>query len=214
MDYGQRPYDTGHVFFPEIFGINLLYMPIQMPHTGMLLPEGLEILEPIIYRVSRIESFGILNKYVYLSYESSYVKAGTTQKRPGYHTDGFLTNDINYLWHSNTPTIFNESKFKIKKNHRIAMEQFEKQAKEKHEFQMPNRHLLRLDQFVVHKTAIAKVDGIRTFIKVSISNDKYNLKGNTHNPRFNYDWKMYDRQLVRNHPQIKECDSVPYGILK
>ena len=40
----------------------------------------------------------------------------------------------------------------------------------------------------------------RTFIKVSFSDQKYNLKGNTHNYLFDYEWDMIDRSVSRNDP--------------
>lgn len=33
--------------------------------------------------------------------------------RMGYHSDGFLTDDINYIWCDNNPTIFNISAFNL-----------------------------------------------------------------------------------------------------
>lgn len=210
--YGAKPIDLGSFYVPEKFGTYILYMPVLMPGSECRLPEGLKELEEVIY-TSFLNYGWSYDKYVYLSYECSYVKAGITQKRPGYHSDGFLTDDINFLWHSNTPTIFSKTQFKVDTNHNVSMEQFEQQAKPEDEFTMPNGHLLKLNQYVIHKAAVPTVDSVRTFVKISISNDMYNLKENTHNPLFDYNWKMYDRNQVRNHPQIKEVDSVPEGKL-
>ncbi len=42
----------------------------------------------------------------------------------------------------------------------------------------------------------------RTFLKVSFSRDKYDLAGNSHNSRLDYDWPMRERGLTRNTPQV------------
>lgn len=42
---------------------------------------------------------------------------------------------------------------------------------------------------------------VRTFVKVSISRDKYDLIGNSHNHLLQYDWPMRPRALTRNPPQ-------------
>lgn len=208
--YGKRPVDLGEIYLPELFGTYLLYLPVKMKGKNDYRLPLEQINDFNILMMKCVEDYGdVTDKYVYLSYECSYVKKDSHQKRPGWHSDGFKTNDINYIWYSNTPTIFNDTKFKITKDHKISMEQFEEQANPDNNFLMPNKHLLRMDQFVIHKADVSKSNLIRTFVKVSISDDKYNLKGNTHNPYFDYDWKMYDRSIVRNHPQIKETDSVP-----
>ena len=41
----------------------------------------------------------------------------------------------------------------------------------------------------------------RTFFKLSFSKDKYDLKGNSHNYLFDYNWEMRERKENRNIPQ-------------
>lgn len=211
MEYGARAEDLGFIDLPDIFGIYVLYMPIKMKYSEEFrLPYPLNSDKIIELSLKCDYDYGnTFNKYIYLSYECSYVRKGITQKRPGWHSDGFKTDDINYIWHSNTPTLFNFTKFNISNDHNVSMEEFEQQANPINNFKYENKKLLKMNQYVVHKADIPDTSGIRTFVKISISDDKYNLKGNTHNPEFDYNWKMYDRSKVRNHPQIKEVDSVP-----
>jgi hypothetical protein len=42
---------------------------------------------------------------------------------------------------------------------------------------------------------------MRAFLKVSISKDKYDLIGNSHNYLLDYDWQMKERKQERNIPQ-------------
>lgn len=193
----------------------LLYMPVKMPGSFLCtLPTKFShwTIEMIVglAMIDYNETYNNLeDKYVYLSYETSEVKAGVTQKRPGWHADGFMTDDINYIWYDKDPTLFNTSKFDVSQDHEKSIEQFRQQASSNNNFTLPCKQLIRMDQYVIHRAVPAKEDGQRTFIKISISDDKYNLKGNTMNPDLPHDWKMYNRQTVRNHPQLKEVDSVP-----
>ena len=75
------------------------------------------------------------------------------------------------------------------------------QAKEEYNVSFDNNSLLRLDQFNIHKVSDAPFEGMRTFVKISFSKDKYDLKGNSHNFLFDYDWEMKVRGENRNIPQ-------------
>ena len=55
--------------------------------------------------------------YIYLTIKHLFVSPGCDANRPGWHSDGFLTDDINYIWSSNHPTIFNHSDFNLTPDH-------------------------------------------------------------------------------------------------
>lgn len=121
--------------------------------------------------------------------------------RKGYHSDGFLTDDINYLWSDYLPTIFNFGNFDLSLDDDVSMVEMEQQANTDNEFSYPEKSLLRLDQFAVHKVSDKEFEGMRTFAKVSFSTDKYDLIGNSKNYLLEYDWQMRERDLKRNIPQ-------------
>lgn len=207
--YGQLPEQLGKYKIKDQFGVYILYCPIKMKGANQIQVPITTDVNLSLMLIDIIQSQrDILNKYVYLSFETNYIEKNSTQKRPGWHCDGFLTNDINYIWYSNTPTIFNTTEFKITEEHNVSMEQFEQQVNSNNNVIFPNETLIKLDSHCVHRATPMQESCVRTFIKISISDDKYNLQGNTHNPEFNYNWTMYDREKVRNHPQIKEVDSV------
>jgi hypothetical protein len=189
-----------------------LYMPIKMPYSYIKIPSILKDYEPLVLKAIKNEEANhqsILDLYVYLSVEVSPVKAGMTQKRPGWHTDGFLTDDINYIWHNDLPTEFCIQEFTIALDHNVSMEQFTKHARNDFIKTYPVNKLMRLTDENVHRCALAtKHIQSRIFVKVSFSKEKYNLKGNTHNPLFDYEWVMHDRQEVRNCPIKKESDYI------
>lgn len=62
---------------------------------------------------------------------------------------------------------------------------------------------------VVHDVPKIKSPGFRTFIKVSISDKKFNLEGNSHNYSLDYNWKMYSRSETRNTEEYQNTDYGP-----
>ena len=142
-----------------------------------------------------------MESYVYLTAKRLYQGKGYSFNRKGYHSDGFLTDDINYLWSNSLPTVFNFGKFDLSLDDDVSMVEMEQQANVDNEFSYPQNSLLRLDQFVIHKVSDKEIEGMRTFAKVSFSIDKYDLIGNSKNYLLDYDWQMRERGLKRNIPQ-------------
>lgn len=151
-----------------------------------------------------IEEFGITaynDNYVYLTVKKMYQTKGNSFNRLGYHTDGFMTKDINYVWCDKLPTVFNIAEFHLTQDDVISMREMEDQALSINEKRYPENTLLRLDQYQVHRVEEPEETVLRTFIKVSFSKDKYDLKGNSKNSKLNYSWDMRDRAQERNIPQ-------------
>ena len=42
--------------------------------------------------------YRFLDSYMYLTVKRQYQSKSKLFNRPGYHSDGFLTDDINYIW--------------------------------------------------------------------------------------------------------------------
>lgn len=215
IKYGSAPEIIGkpRVGLPYNDSKYYLYLPIKMAGESYFrVPEELQAFEMIIamaVNAERRRKVCLDELYVYVSLETSPLKTGIYQKRPGWHADGFLTDDVNYVWYDALPTEFCIQDFTIDQCHNISMLQFEDQAKEENIVTYEPFQLIRMDQRHVHRTALPTVNmHSRTFLKISFSKHKYNLKGNSINTLFNYDWKMYDRQEVRNCPISKESDFV------
>jgi hypothetical protein len=139
--------------------------------------------------------------YAYLTAKHTFLPAGVNQNRPGWHSDGFMTDDINYVWCDQLPTVYNSSPFCLTLDDEISMLDMEHQAQPRLSKQFPLNTLLRLDQFCIHRCAEVPVPTLRTFVKVSISCDRYDLLGNSHNHLLEYHWPMRERALHRNVPQ-------------
>lgn len=139
--------------------------------------------------------------YVYLTVKHMYQKPNCGFNRNGWHIDGFLTDDINYIFYSSQPTVFNHGHFSLNEDHDLALKEMQDQADPIFNIRYPNNTILRLNNKVVHKVGQIE-EGIRSFIKLTFSRDKFNLEGNSHNYELDYNWEMFPRKKERNHPSV------------
>ncbi|MFC0183316.1 hypothetical protein SAMN04515674_105277 [Pseudarcicella hirudinis] len=183
------------------------YLPIKL-HGGhrYSYEERLSCFEPIIREITQdyINYFGydkFLNSYVYLTVKHLFQSEGCSYNRFGYHSDGFMTKDINYIWSDSNPTIFNKGPFFLTKDDKISLIEMQEQALAENDITFPDNSIVRLNQFHIHKVNESGKSGMRTFLKMSFSEDKYNLIGNSRNYLLKYDWEMLERGIERNIPQ-------------
>jgi hypothetical protein len=207
MKYGELPTALG-IFEVECKEMMFYqYLPIKMPNQTQPIHEPrLKCFGELIHDICRdfIDEFGAecyVNSYVYLTAKFLYQLPNTSFNRMGWHSDGFLTDDINYVWCDKYPTIFNKTDFNLSLNDLISMEEMENQAIQVNDTTYGDNQLLRLNQFNIHKVAPVTNAGMRTFFKLSFSKDKYDLTGNSHNYLLDYDWEMLKRKQERNIPQ-------------
>lgn len=138
--------------------------------------------------------------YVYLTVKNMYQLPGCSFNREGWHSDGFMSDDINYIWSDKYPTIFNKSNYNLTQDHKQSIIEMQEQSLPANNFTYKANELLRLDQYSVHKVAEITEPKMITFFKLSVSMEKYNLIGNSHNHLLNYEWDMKERGILRNHP--------------
>jgi len=204
--YGELPISLGlfEVNCPEM--IFYQYLPIKL--TGDTEPKVEERLEVFSHLIG-VCCFDYIGKnglndyvasYVYLTAKHLYARPGCPINRPGYHSDGFMTDDINYIWCDKYPTVFNKSQYALTMHHEYSLTEMEQQSLKENEVVYSEKELLRLDQYNIHRVAEVENTCIRTFFKLSFSKDRYNLIGNSHNYLLNYDWEMKPREEQRNHP--------------
>ena len=212
MKYGDLPKVLGIAKVNVDEMLFYQYLPIKLRHTNIVLEERLYGLTSILYDVigDFKQEFGIEeynNNYCYLTIKKMYQKDGCSFNRNGYHSDGFLTNDINYIWCDKNPTIFNTTNFDLTLDDNISISEMAHQADKNKEKFYPENTLLRLNQYNIHKVSEVKELTLRTFIKVSFSKDKYDLKGNSINYKLGYNWEMRERNQERNIPQDIEANN-------
>jgi hypothetical protein len=114
---------------------------------------------------------------------------------------GYLPFHKNYIGSTGLLKLLNFSDLKLDLNDSISLEQMQVQAWSEKDMSYPEGSLLCLNQYNIHKVAENQPEGMRCFIKVSFSQDKYDLIGNSHNYLLDYSWEMRPRQTNRNIPQ-------------
>lgn len=177
------------------------YLPVRIPmqKSSIAIPRNLEAYTGIVQSALMRETLrGNRWSYVYLTVKRMYGVCN----REGWHCDGFGTDDVNYIWFDSHPTEFYTGpKITLPHSHRNSMLKMSELLYGTNKIDtMPVNCLIRLDQSVIHRVNSSPFSGLRTFVKVSLSDSKYNLKGNAHNHLLDYDWDMVDREVSRNHP--------------
>lgn len=207
MKYGSKPKNLGKVDISCDEMLFYQYLPIKLKEQKEpTVEERLRCFEPLIGACccDFVADFGLsryIDSYVYLTAKRLYQGKRSSFNRKGYHSDGFMTDDINYLWSDCLSTIFNFTDFDLSMEDEGSLNEMEEQAKKENEFTYLKGSLLRLNQYVIHKVSEEDLEGIRTFVKISFSKDKYDLKGNAKNYLLDYNWEMRERQNKRNIPQ-------------
>lgn len=207
MTYGDLPKELGQHIIKATEMMFYQYLPIKFPgQTKPVYEERLACFDAVVGAIccDYIGAYGLdkyVNSYLYLTAKHMYQVPHTSFNRMGYHSDGFMTDDINYVWCDKYPTIFNSTVFSLTPDDTLSLSEMEEQAKKENEVTYPENTLLRLDQYNIHKVALITEGTMRTFLKLSFSTDKYDLIGNAHNYLLDYKWEMKLRKVERNIPQ-------------
>jgi hypothetical protein len=206
--YGKLPEVIGYFFdqYSKKEYFSYQYLPIKMPtHNYYRIEERLwpftELIDDVVHYYKN--NYGVeayQSNYIYLTAKRMYQKNGCGFNRQGWHSDSFMSDDINFLWTDKQSTIFNTSKFNLSQDDKLSLKEMEEQADPQNNITFPLNSILRLNQYVIHKVGEIE-EGVRTFVKISFSKDKYDLEGNSHNYLLDYDWIMRPRNKERNIPQ-------------
>jgi hypothetical protein len=217
--YGQLPKNLGVHNFPTDEMMFWLYCPIKMP--GMfqpVYPDQLTQYSELIQKVFQDLSFARWSQsYIYLTAKTLYVTPTSAGNRLGWHSDGFLTEDLNYVWSNMNPTLFFDAGtmqsgiggsplYQVSRDHKRALDEFthiaSRPVADEKIVTYPDRSLLRLDETVIHAVNPEPLAGLRTFLKVSVSYEPYALKGNSINHRLAQHPRPFEARMIeRNHPQ-------------
>ncbi len=189
-----------------------LYCPIKLPRRptdkkgelAITYPTNLAQFEPIVDRAVRCVTENLDDYYIYLTAKTLWVTADNPGNRPGWHSDGFMTDDLNFIWSDCNATLFWEPEERVAftQDHHASLAEMEAAAEAdvEHHRVYPDKTLLLLDERVIHRVADVAKPGMRTFVKVSISRHKYNLVGNSINHALPLPADYIERSEGRNHP--------------
>ncbi len=203
--YGAPPRDLGMIDISPIEMMFWLYCPIK--HPGMQsvsVPENLMQFRPLWEhaRSDCADRWG--DSYAYITAKTLWATPQNPGNRPGWHSDGFLTDDLNYIWCDENPTIFfhDGNRYPFSADHEVSLAEMDAlcEPSDADHHTYPVKHLLRLDETVLHKVATDIEPGVRTFVKVSISRHRYALRGNSINHDLAPNWDYSDRLPERNCP--------------
>lgn len=200
MIYGALPEDLGLVDLSPTEMMFWMYCPIQTPGERLTLPPNLVQFHPIVAEAYLREGIEIAQKYVYLTAKTLWVSGDCIGTRPGWHADGFGTSDVNYIWYDRAPTEFYADTFTLPVDCADAMAVMTDRASRAVKKTYPAKHVLRLTPEVIHRPPVSFAPGMRAFVKVSVSTDRYNLEGNSINHGLGEYWPTVPRKLERNHP--------------
>lgn len=203
--YGALPVDLGLIDLSPSEMMFWLYCPIKLPgQIDVTMPPNLQQFGPVVDAVARNSRGGWKESYLYITAKTLFSTPENPGNRPGWHSDGFLTDDLNYIWCDANPTVFFEDgeRHAFSADHASSLNEMDAlcHARSAHYRTYPVKHLLRLDQTVLHKVDTDIAPGVRTFVKVSVSRHRYALRGNSINHDLAPDWTYQDRQAERNCP--------------
>lgn len=224
--YGEPPHAVAEFVPSWDEFMHYLYLPILMPETetcstcdgeaqmGFRIPERLafarEAVDLACIDYCMMLGGDLNDTYVYLTARRGYATPDNPINRPGWHCDGFGTDDMNYVWCDRWPTEVAVQNFgEISPDHIVSVAEFKSRIHPPSVREINPFTLYRFTPFVVHAAPYASVPsrgGMRSFLKISFSKHRYNLVGNSHNYLFDYEWKMYDRELIRNDPHYAGGD--------
>ena len=183
------------------------YLPIHIDRTGYVaIPSQLLPLSEIVWQCITDFRKNInedwTDYYIYLTAKCLYVKGGANLNRMGWHCDGFMTDDINYIWSDCIPTEYVTGEFNLIQDHEKSIDQMNRLFYHSEPLKCKPNSIYRLDETIIHRCDYNRSKNaiLRHFIKISFSKEKYNLKGNSHNYLLDYNWEMKERSLNRNHP--------------
>jgi hypothetical protein len=207
--YGTLPDDLGLIDISPEEMMCWLYLPISLAKsTRFEIPPNLTAFKPIIWAViDSLDEGDLYDKYIYVTAKTLYVTPENSGNRPGWHSDGFMTDDINYIWSDSSPTVFwkADNCIALPQDHTKSMEAMTEAADNTgSQVTFADKHLLRLDQRNIHKVGERTTSGMRTFVKVSVSKHLYSHVGNSINHALSYPMPSVQRSAERNCPATKE----------
>lgn len=178
---------------PEEFCYTV-YMPIKVKHQYSI-PDYLEWVTPLLDNVQPKD-----HTFTYWYFTVKYMWVDGYGNRPGWHIDGFGSDDINYIWSDCNPTEFCVQEFYLSDDHKFSLYEMEEQAQEENTIRSCSSEFVRLDNTIVHRCVATQKPMLRAFVKISCSDNFYNLKGNARNPNLPIGEEYVEREWERNHP--------------
>lgn len=206
-EYGTAlPEDLGLINLNLTEYMYWLECPVSVAGVHHLeLPDNLKQFEAILEAIAIDEPQRFHDDFVYVTAKVMPISKGCISQRPGWHCDGFGTDDLNYIWYDSLPTDFISfpDPVIVPENCKILDEIIDGYM----DFPItryPEMHLLKLDERIIHRPSNdAPKVSVRGFVKVTVSRHEHRLLGNSINHQLGLDWVYEARGKERNHPHVK-----------
>lgn len=195
--YACPPVDIGlfRVDTEDLLGLRVLRCPIKPSGTmSISLPAELLTLAPLVRYLAELEAhvnprYG--DFWCHISVERTNVSAGSSQRVPGWHVDGFQGIRVaphqiehSYLWADHQHTEFCVQPFYVSHldpgRHNVFNE-FARQAREENALGGLDGHIYLIDPYVVHRSPVLKRETVRTFVRVTFTETELEDPVNTVN---------------------------------
>lgn len=138
----------------------------------------------------------------YLSIKHEYVNPLSIGNRPGWHIDGFKSDQFNFIWFDSIPTEVCTGSFHLTNDHNISLEEMMVQSSGNDKFKhtLPVNTLYEMNKECVHAPSYNTYNPIlRTFIKITFSKEQFNCIGNAWNYKLPHIKMTSHRNIHRNH---------------
>lgn len=187
---------------------NAVYMCIkEAGETHYAIPDNLssivyKVLDGVYQLDHNIDDW---KKYCYLTIKKMYVQPNTSGNRDGWHIDGFLSDQDNFIWSDcdATPTQVSVGGFNLTPNHEDSLEEMLVQASQGGHFthNLESGILYQMGQNIVHRPSRNNTHKavLRTFIKLTFSSELFNCVGNAWNYKLPHIKPTAKRAETRNH---------------
>lgn len=214
FERGNAPVKIGTTPDKEAFtvnrGIRVLDMPIRLRGNANTstykIPSEISMFQKTIQMIidhahSVVSQKDIEGFNTYLTIDQTCVEKGTTQRKPGIHTDGFqgsntfngATINYGYIVSNFVPTAFYTNPFYL--NHLDSRvhnfnDEMDLQGKDMIPQLTDEFGIYFINAYSPHAAVNASQSGFRTFLRIIFDEAKYNRYGNSINHLLNYQWKM------------------------
>lgn len=187
-----------------------LYLPVKLPFGKVVIPDNVKKFSGILDIVKG--SLGSDNNkwkesYIYLTIKSMVVSEDNVGQRLGWHSDGFMTEDLNYIWSDVkglTTRVATEGMF-LTQCHVKSLKEMVGYNERLLEcsYQVNENTVYLLNESVLHEAVRPTKPVFRNFVKVTVSDKLYKLDGNSVNHLLG-DYlpeSLVKRNETRNCPQ-------------
>lgn len=146
---------------------------------------------------------GSNKSYVYLTIKKMYIQPNACGNRDGWHIDGFMSDQLNYIWSDcdAVPTEVSIGEFTLTLDHEKSIDEMYEQSCGNFIAQLKSNVLYEMDKSIVHRPSKNNTNSavLRTFIKLTFTKELFNGYGNAWNYKLPNIKPSKDRNICRNH---------------